>query len=72
MFQYTPTVRHGDAVGNDARALDRLMEKSGLYLYAQPVPADAGEDEVWVQLMNQTEKKLAEIQLKNSSRQARR
>ena len=47
--------------GQDVRALDRLMEKSGLYLYAQPVPADAGEDEVWVQLMNQTEKELAEI-----------
>ena len=30
MFQYTPTVRHGDAVGNDARALDRLMKEMGL------------------------------------------
>ena len=47
--------------GKDVRALDRLMEMSGLQLYAQPVAAELNEDEVWVQLMNQTEDELPGI-----------
>ena len=47
--------------GTSVRALDRLMQKTGLSMYASPMAADIAENEVLVQILNQTETAIASV-----------
>ena len=42
-------------------ALDKLIKKTGLSMYAYPVETEGEEDQVWIQIINQSESALASL-----------